>query len=189
MDRRASSLIQRMLQGDPASCDEVIRLYSGEIYRLGYSLLWSREEAEDVLQESMLRLIAEVRHNRLRAANGSIRGFLRTTARNLCIDRLRKQDHFYSRTDEIRSVEEATRVNKKPDQVAEENSARDAFRNALGDLTDIQRTVLVLHDLNEESVSEIAETLGLSANHVCVHLCRARRKMRLLLAPFMEESR
>ncbi|MFH1738244.1 MAG: RNA polymerase sigma factor [bacterium] len=188
MAHAPSNLVQRMLEGDRTCFDDIIRLYSGDVFRLSYSLLWNKEEAEDVLQEAMLRLVRSIKNGRFRGENGSIKGFLVTSARNLCIDRLRKRSLHYSRREEVRSFDETLREPRMPDEEAHEAHVRSAFEDALQHLTDTQRTVLVLHDLNEESFEKIADALHLSVNGVRTHLCRARRKMRLLLAPFVDES-
>jgi len=57
----------------------------------------------------------------------------------------------------------------------------------LPQLTELQRAAFVLHYLDGVSVGEIAERLGLSENNVRNHLWRARQRMRVILARFVEE--
>ncbi|HOE11172.1 MAG TPA: RNA polymerase sigma factor [bacterium] len=187
METGENRLIEAILQGNPGSRGEVLRLYGPEVYWLAYSRLWNMEEARDVLQECIFHLMEEVRNGQFRAGSGSIRAFLRTTAGNLCIDRIRSKDRFRLRKDEIRDFEVLRRNAKNPGDVAEENDIQEAIRGGLPQLTELQRAAFVLHYLDGVSVGEIAERLGLSENNVRNHLWRARQRMRVILARFVEE--
>ncbi|MFH1739297.1 MAG: sigma-70 family RNA polymerase sigma factor [bacterium] len=181
---RSSSLVQRMIRGDGACFDDVVAMYSEDVLRLCELLLGDSEEAKDVLQEAMLRLVRTVREKKFRTANGSIKGFLTTTARNLCVNRLSKKVDFRP-IDEDDVYRHASLHNSRtPDRIADESRFESAFEDALTQLTDSQRTILVLHEVNGESQSEIAKSLNLSVECVRSHLYLARRKMRALLAPF-----
>jgi len=187
MENGEKGLIEGVLQGNPGSHEEVSCLYGDKLYRLAYSLLLNKEEARDVVQETISHFMEEVRNGRFFADSGSIRGFLYVTAQNLCFDRHRSLRRFRLRTDEIRDLEASRRTLKNPDEVAEEVYIQEAIRGGLPELTEIQHAIFVLHDLNEESAREIAERLGLSVNNVNVHLCRARKRMRTILARFVEK--
>lgn len=178
--------IQRILQGDRTIYADIIQWYSGDVLRLCYSLLWDTEESKDVFQETLLRLIQTVQAGNLRSANGSIKGFLLKTARNLCIDRLRKRVRFDSYEDEDIQHDSHLRTERTPDLVLEENNFQESFEYALSQLGDIQRIVIVLHELNQETHQEIANTLNLSVDAVKAQLSRARSKMRILLKPYWE---
>jgi RNA polymerase sigma-70 factor (ECF subfamily) len=52
---------------------------------------------------------------------------------------------------------------------------------ALGTLSTVQRTVVVMHDYADRPTSEIAQTLGIARSTVRVHLSTARRKLRAIL--------
>lgn len=180
-------LTARMLVGDRTSFESVAALYADDVFRLSYSLLWNREEAEDVVQETFLTFVRHVRDGLFRQNNGSIKGFLLTVARNQCIDRLRKKSRFIERLDDIRALDELRRGSNTPDAVAHHRDVEAAFQSGLAQLTDLQRTILVLHDLNEEPSETIAADLGLSAINVRTHLCRARKRMRTILEPYRDE--
>ena len=188
MTESTTELVQRVLRGERSSFDDVVAWYSEDVLRLSYLLLRDREEARDVLQEAMLRLVRSVRGGKFRSVNGSIKGFLITTARNLCIDRLKKRVDFQGLRDDDTFLDSALREMHTPDRAMDEARFRSAFQDALGQLTEAQRTVLVLHEVNGESQATIADTLNLSAECVRTHLCRARRRMRVLWARFASES-
>ncbi|MFH1743798.1 MAG: RNA polymerase sigma factor [bacterium] len=187
MRHAPSQLVDRMLEGDRTSFDDIVAWYSQDVLRLSYLLLRDEEEAKDILQESMLRLVRLVKEKRLRRRNGSIQGFLMTAARNLCIDRLKKRIDFYSFSEEMDSPQAILYETYTPSRAAEESQFQDAFQNALSQLTGAQRTILVLHQLQEVPQSDIAKMLHLSIDCVRTHLYRARKKMRVLLEPLVGE--
>ncbi len=71
-----------------------------------------------------------------------------------------------------------------PRCTANRTEFEEAFQIALGHISPLQRTVLVLHELHQESFQEIAETLGLSYECVKKNFYRGLKKMRILLEPF-----
>ena len=108
-----------------------------------------------------------------------------TTARNLCIDRLKKRIHFHAIEEEPEISDTRFVDTLSPDLAMEETRLRSAFEKALAHLNDAQRAILILHELNGESQQNIANRLNLSVNAVRTQLCRARRKMRILLTPYV----
>ncbi|RJP33859.1 MAG: RNA polymerase sigma factor [Candidatus Omnitrophota bacterium] len=187
MSGNATDLIQRMLNGDPASFHDIIAWYADDVLRLCFLLLRDEEEARDIFQESLLKLAQMVKQGRFRTANGSIKGFLLTTARNLSLNRLRKHLRYepIPEEDDVHSPELVNSYS--PLQATNDARFESRFDAALAQLTDLQRTVIVLHELNGESTENIADTLDLTVENVRMHLCRARKHMRRILAPFAGE--
>ncbi len=186
MRSRHANLIQRLQDGDPSCFHDIIAWYADDVLRLCYELLWDAEEAKDVLQETLLRFVQTVQKGRLRSENGSIKGLLMTTARNLCINRLRRTVRFRPLGETDATLNVHLQDVRTPDCAAADFQFEEAFEVALSQLTDAQRIVLVLHKLNGESQRTIAGTLGCSVDCVKAHLARARKKMRVLLQPFLE---
>ncbi len=183
----SGDLIQRMLRSERSSFEEIVKLYAEDVLRQCCLLLGDRDEAQDVLQEAMLRLVHLVKAGKFRTANGSIKGFLMTASRNLCLDRLKKRVDFRSLDEDWVLAQAELSTTLSPDRAMDAARFESAFDKALTELTAAQRAVLVMHELNGESQSEIAATLGLHVECVRTHLYRARRKMRLLLARFAGE--
>jgi|GEM_PF-6000769 RNA polymerase sigma-70 factor (ECF subfamily) len=92
----SSNLLQRLRSGDSSCFDDILALYAEDILRLCVLLLKNEEDAKDILQETLLRLIRAVRGGKLSQSNGHLKGYLITIARNLCIDKLRKKMDWYS---------------------------------------------------------------------------------------------
>ncbi len=181
-------LLRRILHSERSVFDEIVTAYADELLRSCTLLLRDREEARDVLQEAMLRLVRVVRAGKFRSSNGSIKGFLCTAARNLCIDRLRKRIDFRALDDDGVHAHPALSDTDTPDRALDEARFTSAFDEALTRLTHAQRAVLVLHELHGEPQNDIATSLGLSIDCVRTHLYRARKRMRTLMARFIGES-
>jgi len=187
MNREPSTLIERLLQGDSTSFDDVVAWYSEDILRLCYLMLWNRDEALDTLQDTLLQFIRRVQSGQFSGRNGSVKGFLLTCARNRCIDRLRKRKRGFLSFDETAEGFEDRHEIPTPEKAAEESQFQNAFERALGQLGDSQRTILVLFDIQGNSYAEIAQCLNVSTEKVKSDLHRARRKLRQLLEPFGED--
>ena len=116
MNPSADDLITRIQTNDPACFKDIVSWYAADVLRLAYFLLQNRSEAEDVFQEAAIRLIRQARNGALRAQNGSIKGFLMKCARNICIDRLRKQKRLPVRNEGHAQIESAAceRKNARP---------------------------------------------------------------------------
>lgn len=162
-------------------------MYAEDVLRLSFLLTWDREEAKDILQETLLRLVRMIKEGKLKSQNGSLKGLLLQVARNLCIDHLRSKKNFIS-LDDIGDWAFDPKMNdNRPDRVVERKDRECQFFRALKYLTDTQRTILVLHDYHHESYEEIARTLGLTVNNVRTHLWRARERLRQILQPLIED--
>ncbi len=184
MRHPGSNLIQRIQKGDPSGFDDVIAWYADDVLRLSILILRDRHEAEDVLQESILRLVHLVREGKLRGENGSIKGFLLRCARNLYIDRLRRTKRLSPIGEDDVSDGIHLQDIDTPAAATENSRLQSAFDEALAQLSDTQRTILVLKELNGESYGEIAQALHISIECVRKSLYRARRKLREILAPY-----
>lgn len=80
-------LLKRMQNGDEGALAELYESLSGNVYALALQMLRSREEAEEVLQDTFLKLYRNP--HGFQAERGSARAFIYTVARNACLSRLR----------------------------------------------------------------------------------------------------
>ncbi len=80
-------LLERLQKGDEGALAELYERLSGNVYTLALQLLRSREEAEEVLQDTFLKL--HQNPHGFKPGLGSARAFVYTVARNACLSRLR----------------------------------------------------------------------------------------------------
>lgn len=145
-----------------------------KLYRLALRMTMNREEAEDIVQETLVKAWRK-QDDWLHREEAE--AFCWTAARNMAIDSLRRSEiRNEGREDEDRAAEiPDTRV---PDADLEEREREQLVRQLIGQLPLRQRTVLHLREVEEMSYRQIAEVMQLSENQVKVELHRARLRIR-----------
>ena len=148
------------------------------ILRYVRGLVRDPSEAEDLTQETFLR--AYRAREELRDPQARL-SWLYRIATHICFDRLRQR----ARRPEVLvpSVEEAELADAGPPllQVIEQSEMSACVQNYLVGMADSYRSVLLLHDLHEQTTPQIADLLGLSVATVKIRLHRARVKLRAAL--------
>lgn len=154
--------------------------YHQRIYRYAMSLMHDPAEADDVAQETFLR--AYQRLDSLRDS-GALTTWLYRIATRICLDRIRKRARRTPVESEgdLDEIDEADPDVPSLQQVIERNDMSTCVHGCLEGLPDSYRAVILLHDLDELTGPEIAETLGVSLATVKIRLHRARRKLQAQL--------
>jgi RNA polymerase sigma-70 factor (ECF subfamily) len=146
-------------------CEEV----EAPLYSYALRLSASRTEAEDITQESLLRLYRAMQNGR---APQSPRAYVFSIAHNLAIETYRRN----SREPQLRPGTLAA-----TDESTERSLLRAQIDRALADLPQGQRAALLLREFGELSYAEIAATLGATEAQVKVWIYRGRKKLATLL--------
>lgn len=169
-------LLDRLARKDHEAFKALVNRHLSAVLTLATRMLRDRAEAEDVAQETMLRL--------WRAGEGldvgahGLRPWLRRVASNLCVDRIRLHQRTVV-TDEV------PEVSVPADQVTslEQKDVTRRVGDAIGALPERQRIALTLFHHEGVSQSEIGAILGVSEEAVESLLARARRALRVTLRP------
>jgi RNA polymerase sigma-70 factor (ECF subfamily) len=148
--------------------NRVVDQFSDDVYRFIYKACRSREVAEDVVQDSYMRLWEMVSS----IAPGKARAFLFTTAYRRLVDVLRREKRYQ----EVEALE--PRAGACLDGQVDLQEVLDA---ALARLPVAQRTVVLLRDYEDYSYREIAAITGLTEASVKVYIFRARVAMRAFI--------
>src|SRR3954469_8694325 len=164
-----SRVIARAKQGDSNAIHWLYVNYSDNVYGYARSILRDEHEAEAIRQQVFTRLITSIGRYQERSVPFS--AWLLRVTHNLAIDHLRRRRPILC--DEARAVEEH----------AEErgHDLSDALTEALSELPDIQRDVIVLRHVAGYSPSEIATRLGKSEDSIHGLHHRGRRALALAL--------
>jgi RNA polymerase sigma-70 factor (ECF subfamily) len=153
-----ASLMASLLRKEPAAADALYARYESRIYGLGLVLLKNRADAEDLVQDTFLKVW------RTGAAfdpqRGSLDVWVLLTARSLAIDLLRR------RTLEARKLSSlpiASDVSDDlgPERFAEQRDIIQRVEHAMDRLPPRQRSALVLAYLGQRSSTEVAELQGI----------------------------
>jgi len=169
-------------QGDASAAATLVDRYARRLQAFAWRMLGDREEAEDVVQDSFLRLWKHARRWKPGAARFST--WLYQVAANGCRDRLRKRrDHSAEAVDWL--VDD-TPGGREQLQQAE----RDAVvQQAVKELPDRQREALLLSHYDGMGNPDIAAVLEVSVEAVESLLARARRRLRDELAPLKTQGK
>lgn len=143
-----------------------------KLFRLALRITFDRAEAEDVVQDTMIRVWDKREEWK---QFGSVEAYCLTVAKNLAIDRSRKKEALnVSLTPEM---EEKADASGPYDQLV--NGERMNIIHRLIDrLPEKQRLIMQLRDVEGESYKEIAKVLNLTEEQVKVNLFRARQKVK-----------
>lgn len=149
----------------------LVETYSSLLYRVAYSVLRSRSDAEDVVQESFLRVL---QHRSTLVAIRDMRVWLTRIAWNLAIDRRRA-----ARTAQMDETFAASLVatGLPADEALDKIRRMKTVLNEIERLPHAERHVLLLSSLEELNTSEIATVLGRSESAVRSLLFRARTRL------------
>jgi len=175
-----------MVEGHAARSADPESLFQSErqkLWGLAYRLTGSNEDADDVVQEAFLRLVAHHRESPLVATPS----WLARVATNLGIDALRRRRRRAYRGPWLPTPVETldaepldlieNGVDDPETRYERSESATYAFLLALEVLTPRQRAALLLRDVVGQSVRETAELLGTSEGNVRILHLRARRAL------------
>jgi RNA polymerase sigma-70 factor (ECF subfamily) len=173
-------LLEGIRGGDEAALDELINRKTGPLLQLAYRILGDREEARDVVQVAFFRVWE---HRERFDERWSPNTWIYRIVNNLAIDHLRSRQ---SRERQAEPVRQHLR------QVADSRSYRvlsslggaevmTIFRELARELTDKQRSVFVLRELEGLSSQEVAAVVGCRESTVRNHLFNARKVLRRAL--------
>jgi RNA polymerase sigma-70 factor, ECF subfamily len=175
-----AALLRRYASGDHAAARALTARHAPRILALARRMLGDAAEAEDVTQETMLRLWRLAPD--WQADRAALATWLYRVASNLAIDRLRRRRELGS--DALPDLADDAPGPLRRLEAEDRAAALDA---ALAALPDRQRLAVVLRHLEDRSNPEVAEILGVSVEAVESLLARARRELAARLAPQREE--
>jgi RNA polymerase sigma-70 factor (ECF subfamily) len=180
--------IRRILAGERHLFHDLIRPCERSIYVMLYSLLRNEAEAEDVAQETVIKVYQNLDKFR---GESQFRTWVLSIARNAGLARLRKigsrrEDSLDAETEEQTgdfTPAILTSWREVPSEALEQKELSAILRAAIGGLPDIYRNVVLLRDIEEMDIRETAAALGISEASVKVRLHRARALLQKTLAP------
>jgi RNA polymerase sigma-70 factor (ECF subfamily) len=169
------SAVQAIAGGDQAAFARLAERETPRLLRFARSVLGSLEEAEDVVQDTLISLWENAGTWRPEARIGT---WLHRVCYNRSIDRLRRRRNLVD--DSV--LEDMPDGGALPDRGLEEGETVRSVREALDRLPERQRAAMLLFHFQDLSQVEAAEVLGVSEAALESLLARARRQMRAHLS-------
>ncbi|WP_419660409.1 RpoE1: RNA polymerase sigma-E factor (sigma24) [Desulfosarcina variabilis str. Montpellier] len=172
-----ADLVADVAQGDERAFAELLHRHQNAVYAFACRMLQDPQEAEDVTQETFLRLYQTSRRYRPTA---SLRAYLLRITKNICID------HFRKKRPELMDDLPDPATPQTPQDLLEGAVTTKYLEKAIDRLPVNQRTALLLRHTEQLSYSRIAEVMDVSIGAVESLLVRARRTLKQRLADLQE---
>ena len=180
-------LIERILAGQKDLFYQLIEPHQRRIYLAAWSILRNEADAEDAAQDAILKAFTHLAQFRVEARFST---WLIQIAINEARMRIRKQHSeimkplIEQQDDESQyQPQEFADWREIPSEALERKEIRNALEQALAGIAQKYREVFLLRDVQQLSIEEAAEALGLSRAAIKTRLLRARLMLRDLLAP------
>jgi RNA polymerase sigma-70 factor (ECF subfamily) len=173
-----AELLAAIRTGDRDALETLLRRHADRIYRFGIRMCRHPDDAQDVLQETMLAVARSAAQFR---GDASFAGWLFSIVRNTCARKRRKRKHEPEAVESIDAPLPSAAA--EPDEDLERRRLGHALEVAIGELQPMYREVLMLRDVEGLSAKETAAALQLSVAAVKTRLHRARVDLRERLAP------
>lgn len=171
--------IERVLAGDPAAFENIVRRWHGPLINLAYRFCRDRGRAEDMAQEAFLRAFRALKSWRRDAAFST---WLFALATNLYRSELRRIPARTVPLDEI-----AEPAGAPPGLDAEQAERDRAVRYAVETLPEKYREALTLFYFHDQNVAQAAASLGIPEGTLKARLNRGREILRGKLPRLLEQ--
>ena len=180
----AQAPLERVRDQGPEAYRELVERHSRTLYQRAYRMVGNREDAEDIVQEALLR--------GYRQLNGfkddqHFAASLHRTASNLAIDALRRRGRWKQNAlDDHEEVSPLRSADAGPDRQLASDEIRQRVESALEGLTPKERVAFTLRHYEGLPMREISEITGININSTKNHVFRAVQKLRRALKPIQE---
>ena len=144
------------------------------LYRLALRITMNREEAEDVVQDTLMK-VWDRRENWQDI--DSMEAFSLTVCRNIALDKTKRMARNDESLDGM-DYEPKASAAPAPDERAEQRDMLDMVRRIVDSLPEKQKTCMQLRDFEGKSYKDIAEVLSISEEQVKVNIYRARQAVK-----------
>ncbi len=177
-----AALVRRAQAGDLDAYEDLVRQHQPRVFGIVGGLLRRREDIEDVAQQVFLKVFVSLRRFALRS---SFSTWLYKVTVNECFDYLRKKkvrpliyeaDMSEEQVAQLECLERET-GGGAGDDPAQRAELRELVDRLLEELSEEERLMMVLKEVEGLTVEEIGKTLGMNVNTVKVRLFRTRARL------------
>ena len=188
LEATEADLLERARQGDKEAFYNLVCPCERAVYAAAVTILNNSADAEEVAQEAVLKAFANLASFRGEAKFST--WLIQITINESRLKLRKDRRHLYESVDEQRADDEGEYSPKDfadwrevPSEALQRRELREALKQAIAHLPSMYREVLILRDVQQRSIQETAQILGLTEGSVKTRLLRARLQMRDALAP------
>jgi RNA polymerase sigma-70 factor (ECF subfamily) len=174
------TLVRRAQTGDDAAFREIVERYQSKVFSIIHGIIRQRNDVEDIAQQVFAKVYFSIRNFDFRS---SLITWIYKITVNECFDYLRKKKvrklvyESDLSEDEVRRVENTEPAVDRQVPVDQNLARRDYVLKLLKRVSEEERTLLMLKEVEGRSVEELAEMTGMNENTIKVKLFRARQKL------------
>jgi len=174
------SLVRRAQTGDEAAFREIVERYQSKVFSIIHGIVRQRNDVEDIAQQVFAKVYLSIKSFDFRS---SLITWIYKITVNECFDYLRKRKvrklvyESDMSEDEVRRVENSEPSVDRQVPVDEALAGRDYMVKLLTRVSEEERMLLMLKEVEGFSVEELAERTGMNENTIKVKLFRARQKL------------
>jgi RNA polymerase sigma-70 factor (ECF subfamily) len=175
-----AALVRRIQARDEFAFREIVDRYQAKVFSIIYGILRNHNDAEDIAQQVFAKIYFSIKNFDFRS---SLLTWIYKITVNECYDYLRKKrvrklvyESDFSEEDAIR-MENSENASEQSPAVDTRLAQRDFIVKLLDKLSDDDRTLLLLKEVEGHSVEELSQMTGMNENTIKVKLFRARQKL------------
>ena len=179
-------LLSKAARGDTAAFEALIEPHMTKVYNIAYRICQNADDAADAAQDAFLKAFGNISKFK---GGAKFSTWLYRIATNAALDMVKGRGRHgaYSLDAEISGedgevLREIPSDAPLPQEEAERAEVRREINAALARLSDPDRSIIVLRDINGMAYRELSEILGCSEGTVKSRLSRARQKLREILS-------
>lgn len=173
-------LVRRVQARDEMAFREIVDRYQAKVFSIIYGILRNRNDAEDIAQQVFAKIYFSIGNFDFRS---SLLTWIYKITVNECYDYLRKKrvrklvyESDFSEEDSLK-MENSESVREKAAGIDTELARRDLVMKLLAKVSEEDRRLILLKEVEGHSVEELAEMTGMNENTIKVKLFRARQKL------------
>ena len=190
-------LARQLIAGEPEAFNRFVGHFRAKIFHYSWLMCGQREDAEEVAQETLLKVFESFNHLR---DPERVRPWIFQIAKNACLMKRRKSvfapskelslDQFLPTMDHAggHGKLQIADWSSLPDDRMLRSELKGALEQAIGELPENYRSVMLLRDVEELSTLETAQILDLTEDVVKTRLHRARLAVRQKLDEYLSTS-
>jgi RNA polymerase sigma-70 factor (ECF subfamily) len=174
------ALVRRAQDGDQSAFQEIVERYQSKVFSIIHGIVRQRNDVEDIAQQVFTKIYFSMRNFDFRS---SLITWIYKITVNECFDYLRKKKvrklvyESDMSEDEVRRVENSETGSGRGVRADTTLARRDYVVKLLGRVSDEERELLMLKEVEGYSVEEMADRLKMNENTIKVKLFRARQKL------------
>lgn len=174
------ALVRRAQSGDEAAFREIVEKYQSKVFSIIHGIVRQRNDVEDIAQQVFSKVYFSIRNFDFRS---SLITWIYKITVNECFDYLRKKKvrklvyESDMSEDEVRRVENSEPAVDRQPAADTSLARRDYVLKLLDRVSEEERSLLMLKEVEGYSVEELARMTGMNENTIKVKLFRARQKL------------